>query len=364
MLHSLTRRSALSLATIGAAGMLATPFLARASTSTMGPALDLGYRSGLLNDLHAIYAVRRGITILERYFDGPDQNWGRDIGVVTMTDETLHDLRSVSKSVVSLLYGIALDRNLVPAPDSPLLAAFPEYDDLATDPTRASWTIENALNMTLGTDWNENLPYTDPANSEIAMENAHDRLRFVLDRDIVHPPGQRWSYNGGATALLGALIARGTGQTLESFAAQALFEPLDIEHTQWMRGADNVASAASGLRMTAPDLNRLGQMMLNGGNWRDQQVVSGAWIQRCMTPQTETHFGSLYSNFWYLSRQSGGNDVQDTPMIHAAGNGGQRLYVLPDLDLTVSLFAGAYNKRDDWMTPTLVLQRIILAHLD
>ena len=140
--------------------------------------------------------------------------------MVSFGPETLHDLRSVTKSVVGLLYGIALDRGLVPPPDAPLMAQFPEYGDLAADPARAGITVGHALTMTLGTEWDEERPYTDPENSEIAMEMAPDRYRYVLERPVIVPPGTRWIYSGGAVALVGALIARGAGKSLPGLRAR------------------------------------------------------------------------------------------------------------------------------------------------
>src|SRR5688572_30671720 len=177
----------------------------------LGEKFDAGVRSGLLRDIHAIVVSRGETIVLERYFDGPDDAWGRQLGVVRFGPETLHDLRSVTKSIVGLLYGIALDRGLVPTPETPLLAQFPDYPDLAHDPARAGIRIEHALTMTLGLEWDEfTRPYTDPLNSEIAMEAAPDRTRFILERPVVGAPGARWTYSGGAVALIGTLIARGT----------------------------------------------------------------------------------------------------------------------------------------------------------
>jgi CubicO group peptidase (beta-lactamase class C family) len=183
--------------------------------------------------------------------------------------DTLHDLRSVTKSIVGLLYGIALDRGLVPPPEAPLLAQFPEYPELATDPQRARLTILHALTMTLGMEWDEQRPYTDPANSEIAMERAPDRYRYILERPFVAAPGERWIYSGGAVALLGHLIAKGAHTTLPEFARQALFAPLGITTFEWAEGADGVASAASGLRLRPMDLLRIGKLDL------DQRVRDG-----------------------------------------------------------------------------------------
>lgn len=109
---------------------------------------DAGIRSGLLRDVHAVIVSRDGHILLEWYYTGVDEAWGRPLGNVMFTPYTLHDLRSVTKSIVGLQYGIGLDRKLVPPPDAPLLAQFPQYTDLAADPRRAPLTILNALNMT------------------------------------------------------------------------------------------------------------------------------------------------------------------------------------------------------------------------
>lgn len=368
----MTREFGRRQALIGAAATTALGGSAIARSQTSAPhglvdgvadRLDLAYRSGLLDGLHAVIALRHGQTVLESYFSGADENWGQPLGQVSFGATTLHDLRSVTKSIVSLLYGIALAHGRVPAPNARLLAAFPHYADLAADPQRAAWTVANVLNMSLGTEWNEDLPYSDPANSEIMMENAADRYRFVLDRPIVEEPGTRWAYNGGCSAIIGHLIAEGTGQPLEAFANEALFQPLGITEFEWNRGSDGVPSAASGLRLAAPALARIGQMMLDHGQWRGQTIVPQSWLQACMTPQIAASFDQQYSNQWYLSVQpvAAANDM--ARMISAAGNGGQRLAVLPSLDLVVVIFAGNYNRLDQWMNPTLVLQRIVLASI-
>lgn len=185
--------------------------------------LDAAVKRGELANLHAVIVVRRGKLVLERYFAGRDDRRGAPLGVVTFGPEVKHDLRSVSKSIVGLLYGIALAERRVPAVDQPILDQFPAYADLAADPQRRRLTIAHVLSMTLGTEWDETLPYTSPRNSEIAMEMAPHMLRFVLDRPIVAEPGSRWTYNGGCTALIGHLIAEGTGTVLTDFARDKLF---------------------------------------------------------------------------------------------------------------------------------------------
>src|SRR5262249_1816145 len=137
--------------------------------------LDDAIAGGRASGLHGVVVLRDGEVALERYGAGEDFSWGDPLGFVTFGPDTLHDVRSVSKSVTALLYGVALGLGLVPAPEEPLLAAFPEYPDLVADPARARLTVEHALTMTLGLAWNEDVPYTSAANSEIAMEMAPDR---------------------------------------------------------------------------------------------------------------------------------------------------------------------------------------------
>ncbi|GHB49139.1 hypothetical protein GCM10007094_42930 [Pseudovibrio japonicus] len=325
--------------------------------------LELGIRSGLLTDLHGVMIAHGDKVVFEQFFEGPDFAWADDLGTVRFQGDTLHDLRSVTKSITSLLYGIALSMGKVPAPDAPLLDAFPDYAHLKEDPQRASWTVGNALNMTLGTEWNEDLPYYDPRNSEIMMENAPDRYRFILERPIIEQPGVRWHYNGGCTALLGYLIAKGTGQDLEEFAKEHLFTPLGISQFHWMRGSDGVPSPASGLRLTAEGLTRIGQMVAAEGKWNEQQVVPQEWLATYLKPQVRTAFGSQYSNSWYWAEHFVPAANQAFPVISGAGNGGQRLFVIPALDVVITVFAGAYSRPDQWITPQLVLERIALPNL-
>lgn len=197
--------------------------------------LDQGVKSGALSNLHAVIVARRGKLVVESYFTGHDERWGAPLGTVVFNAESLHDIRSVSKSIVGLLYGIALEDNRVPELSTPILDAFPAYADLAQDDRRRRIRISHALSMTMGVEWNEDLPYNDPRNSEIAMERSVDRYRYILERPSVAPPGEKWRYSGGATAILGHLIAKGTGQPLLDFARGRLFSPLGIEKVEWTR---------------------------------------------------------------------------------------------------------------------------------
>ena len=163
----------------------------------VGEKLDDAVRRNEFANLHAVVVVRDGKLVLERYYEGLDERRGsRPLGTVKFGPGVKHDLRSVTKSIVGLLYGMALADGMVADLDQPLVDQFPAYGDLAADPKRRRMTVFHALSMTLGTEWNENLPYTDPRNSETAMDRATDRYRYVLERPFVAQPGSRWNYNG------------------------------------------------------------------------------------------------------------------------------------------------------------------------
>jgi CubicO group peptidase (beta-lactamase class C family) len=301
--------------------------------------------------------------VLERYFEGEDWSWNVNHGHVAFGPDTLHDLRSVTKSIASLLYGIALERGLVPPVEASVVAQFPEYPDLVADPARQGITIEHALNMTMGLEWDESQPYTSVANSEIAMEMAPDRFRFILDRPVVQPPGQSWIYSGGAVALIGALVTRGTGKSLAEFAGETLFGPLGITDYHWMSGADGVESAASGLRLTARGLLAIGEMLVNGGRHNGRQIVPETWINAVFTQSVRTPDGMGYSRLFYLTEAPVPAFGGPTPWIGCFGNGGQRLFLMPKANLACVIFAGAYNHPDNWITPTRIWREIVLANL-
>lgn len=329
----------------------------------IGRKLVAGVESGLLRHLHVVLAERGGETVLESYGKGADEDWGRPIGDVEFGPETLHDLRSITKSIVSLLYGIALERGLVPRIDAPLLSEFSGYPDLAADPARMERTIEHALTMSLGMDWDETKPYTDPENSEIAMELAPDRYRYILERDLVAEPGTRWIYSGGATALIGRIIEIGTGQTLPEFARNVLFDPLGIETFKWSAGRDGTHSPASGVRLTAPDLLKIGRLVLNDGVWEGRSVVPEAWLRASLRPVLATGEGVDYGYFWFCGKAPVSALGGPVSWFGGFGNGGQRLFVCPQADVAAVIYSGNYNNWMAWIPPTRVWLEIILANL-
>jgi CubicO group peptidase (beta-lactamase class C family) len=334
-----------------------------------GARLDQFILSGQARNVHCVIVARRGRLVAERYYEGEDQvriERGRTrIERVAFDADRSHELRSVTKSIVGLLYGIALDAGRVPPLDASLLAQFPQYGDLPDMWQRLRWTVKHAVTMTLGMDWNEDLSYDDPRNSQTAMEAAPDRYRYVLEQPIVAVAGERWIYSGGATALIGQLIEKGVGRTIHDYARSVLFDPLGLGSTEWRIGRDGETNFASGLAMRPRDLVRIGQMLLDGGKGEERQVVPTAWLEDSFKPAVRINDRRQYGYHWYLSdalleRPEGRRRER---MIAAFGNGGQRLFVFPGLDLVVVVTAGNYNSRDQAVGPGRVLNDIVLPNL-
>lgn len=330
----------------------------KAEPHALDSKIEQAFKAGELKGLHSVMVIHKGTILAETYFTGKDQRWGRDLGERQHRADTLHDLRSVTKSIVSLLYGIALSEGKVPPLKANLLAQFPQYADLQKENIRNTMQVGHALTMKMGTKWNEDLPYTDPANSEIAMEYAKDRYRFVLDRPMVKEPGTYWVYNGGAVALIAKLIADGTGVTLDDYANEKLFKPLGITKYEWVRGSDNIPSAASGLRLRLPDMAKIGTMIANGGTFKGQRIVSKAWLQASFTPHSQLRTGLRYGYFWWLAPEKA-----KPGWVAGFGNGGQRLMVFPEKDLILAVFAGRYNDFSSWKLSAHIFRNIIAPYL-
>ena len=306
--------------------------------------LHKGVESGDLPGLHGAIVELDQQRLAESYFDGEDDSWGEPLGVVEHGPDTLHDLRSVTKSIVGLIYGIALAEGKVPDIDQPLYAQFPQYPDLETQPGREKILIEHALSMQMGIEWNEDLPYSDPKNSEIAMEYADDRYRYALEQKIVFEPGAEWTYSGGAVALIGKIIADGTGMPIDEYADEKLFKPLGVDEFEWAAGQDNVPSAASGLRLKLDDLVTIGNMVAQDGMYGNKQIVPSDWLDELFTPRATLDEYVKYGLLWYIA------GTQENVVVFGVGNGGQRLTVQPNRKLVVASYCGLYNNPNAWRT--------------
>jgi len=340
----LDRRHLLTMLGVGLT--VAPPALAAPLAQEIAQRLAQAQRDARVSGLHSLLVSQGSELVFEHYGQGEDRAEGRGrLGMVVFGPDVPHDLRSASKSVVGLAYGIALAAGKVPPPEAKLYAQFPEYPDLASQPGRDRLTIHHVLSMTLGFDWEElAIPYGDPHNAEDEMEAAPDRIRFVLERPIVGEPGEKWTYCGGATALLGRLIAKGTGEALLAYCQGALFDPMGFGPVEWAKGKDGEFRAASGLRLLPRDFLKIGQLVLAGGIGSGRELVPGDWLRKVVTPAVTLADGRRYGYHWYLSASPIGSSQRWERWVGAIGWGGQRLYVFPALNLVVVQYCGNYDK--------------------
>ncbi|HEV7992979.1 MAG TPA: serine hydrolase [Gemmatimonadaceae bacterium] len=322
--------------------------------------------------VHAILIERSGRLIYEEYFDGFDERWGTPRGHVSMARDSLHDLRSVTKSVVSALVGLALADGAIKSLDQPVVEWFPEYPDLNTA-DRRRLTLRHVLGMTSGLQWDESIPYSDPKNDEIGMTRDAQPLRYVLSRPFASQPGAEFNYNGGLVQVMAAVIERAVKMPIQQYARTRLFAPLGIDTVEWVGDLAGMPSAASGLRLRARDLAKFGSLYLHGGRWNGRQVLPADWVAQSTRRQfrfasaaardrsagaTEADGAFGYAYFWWYS-------CYPTPRGRveartAVGNGQQRVFVLPGLDMVVTILSGRYN---DFTTGNTLGTRVLREHL-
>ncbi len=344
--------------------------------STAAPA-DVGLDTDLLtrlmrrlqgteNHIHSILIVKDGYLVFEAYFDGSDPNLLDEnlrIGGPLRFEpqrfgrEVLHFTASVTKSVTSLLVGIAIDQGYIDGTDTPMFSFFPDYAHLRT-PAKDSITVHHMLSMTTGLPFDQSYPATDPRNESHQLFLAEDPLGFALDRDVTYPPGTTYEYNSGTTDLLGEIVRRSTGQSVSAFAEEHLFGRLGITTYRWAATAmaPDVTFASGGLYLRPRDMAKIGQLMLQDGVWNGCQVVSSEWVRRSVAMATIGPSGRDYGYGyqWRLARYGG------IPAFRAVGWGGQYIVVLPELNIVFVETAGRYSSERVRIAHDRIIEQYVL----
>jgi CubicO group peptidase (beta-lactamase class C family) len=229
---------------------------------------------------------------------------------------------------------------------APALELYPELSALQTL-GREAITIEHLMTMSSGLDWKEMGYYGTALNDENGLDGAVSVAEYLFNRKLVAPPGTRFNYCGAATAVLAELLTRLTGQSLIDFARTQLFAPLGITHWEWRKDGRGRALAHSGLRLRPRDMVKLGRMVLSKGEYEKSAIVPSEWVAAATRPRITTSedvseaLGPEYGYQWWAGKLEALGTTHR--WVGGIGNGGQRLYLVPTLDLIVVMTAGEYN---------------------
>ena len=248
----------------------------------------------------------------------------------------LHSMQSVSKTVTSVILGIAITRGDFKASlDAPVLRYFEVAKVKNVDDRKKRMTLQNVLTMSTGLEWNEeNVAYDDPRSDSSLMEATDDWVQYVIDKPMAEEPGKHFNYSSGATELLAYIFKKETGQDIEKYGKQYLFEPLMINF-HWKRTYLGVVDTEGGLYLRGEDLAKIGYLYLHGGMWNGKRIVSEDWVKQSLTPRLDAEFGMKYGYKWWLYPHK----EQGQFVWMCLGFGGQRLMVFPEEQLIV-VFTG------------------------
>lgn len=286
-----------------------------------------------LRTVHSLLVARNGFLVAEGYFGDGSRT-------------RLNDVRSVTKSVTSLLVGIALEKGFFQGVDQRLARFLPEYIDSAEDP-RSAITLEDLLTMRSGLRWDEQAHgHLDPSGMYLSM----DSVRYVLRHPMRKEPGQVFRYSTGDSQLVAAALRRATGESPARFAGKHLFQPLGITDVRWESHRDGLSYGGVRLFLTARDMAKIGQLCLERGAWEGRQIVPSRWIETSTRGHVQRAGGS-YGYFWWVR-----------PHGYAAqGWGGQYVYVVPGAHLVFVLTADPNTDRHlDFGPVEILLDRFIL----
>src|ERR1700690_369537 len=262
----------------------------------------------------------------------------------------LHSMQSVSKTVTSVIYGIAMTRGDFKAGlNTPVLKYFDAGKVKNVDERKRPMTLKDVLTMTAGLAWNEeDVPYDDPRSDSSLMEATDDWVQYVIDKPMAVDPGTVFNYSSGDTELLAYIFQKETGQDIDAYGEAHLFALLGIKH-HWKRTYLGVVGTEGGLYFDAADFAKIGYLYLHDGMWDGRRIVSKEWVKESLTPSVDAPAPFKYGFKWWLyPRTQTGRYIW-----MARGFGGQRLMVFPEEDLIVT-FTGWGIVRDAAPTSDLV----------
>jgi CubicO group peptidase (beta-lactamase class C family) len=308
-----------SLASCGQAGHSYYPDDAWRTSTPEEQGVDSKYLVAMLRniqsaklDLHSLLIIRNGYMISEVYWEPYHRG-------------TTHDIKSASKSIMSALVGIALEKKSLKGLDQKITEFFPEYVD---EPLKKDISLRDLLTMRSGLNWQEG---AGPSPFDIK------NWRMVSMRD---KPGGRFEYNTALPHMMSAILTKTSKTSTRDFAGSFLFSPLGVKGYEWKKGDDGYYCGGSEIFMTPRDMAKFGYLFLRNGSWSGVQVVPSSWIRESTSGKVKLasgngfYTGLDYGYWWWVQEKA----------YMAWGAGGQYIIVRPDLDLVVVITANSFDK--------------------
>lgn len=297
--------------------LLSTPAVEQMDSSLLEQAYELVYSDERFLMARSLLVFRNGKLVAEAYPNDLD-----DI-------KKSYPIQSCTQSITSILVGAALQQQLLDSIQTPLYNCYPNEFD--TDSRKQTITIEDALKMQTG------LAFDNSRQTKIWYETKGSSIGYILGQDYEFAAGTQTSYNDGAPHLVSAALSSQTKQPLTDFARQNLFTPLGIDNWQWEGAKDGITFGAFGLQLLPRDLGKIGQLLLQKGNWDNQQWIDSSYLAEATQVQTylPTFATAPYGYYFWI-----------IPQYHAyamVGDGGQFVLVAPDQNLVVVYTAGAFT---------------------
>lgn len=282
--------------------------------------------------------------------------------LVSNTSLDRHILHSTSKSFISALVGIAIEQGYFSGVDTQFydLFTYASYDNW--DTAKSQMTLEDALTMRLGYEWDEwSVAYGSAGNSlfELSMQEF-DVTKGLLDLPLSHEPGEQFVYNTAGTISIGQAIENAVGVPLEDFADQHLFAPLNIVDAVWAETSAGIPNGGSGLYLTTREMVKFGQLYIDDGVWNGEQVIDANWISQSVQPHSDFRDSvtSGYGYQWWIDDFE--VDGQQIESYSTRGFGGQYIFCVPSLRLVVAFTGENYGTIDAdqtfWLMQNYILQ--------
>ena len=248
-----------------------------------------------------------------------------DVHRKSMRADRATNVKSVAKSIVSLLVGIAIEQGYLQGVQQPIGDFFPDYFARRPDPEKQAITIQDLLTMRSGLESTSRRNYGRWVLSENWVE-------YALDRPLIGVPGGEMIYSTGSSHLLSAILTRATGMSTRAFAERYLFGPLGIAVGGWDRDPQGYYFGGNNMALSPAAMLRIGTLVMNGGLYAGKRIVSRDWIAESMQVYTRSRFNPYDYGYGWWQQELNGHTVQ-----FAWGNGGQYILIIPALQTVVAI---------------------------